>query len=309
MPKKNQPEAPARTARARSRPRKKKPAPTPAKTRRRGPARIATRSVAGGAGETGREHPDRLKPGLRTKKTRPAPFELVKAAAKKKAVVRQRRAKGQKPAAAPGAPSVKKTKAWKPSEMLENGQWETFCQKMAMGVYSNYSCYLQAYPESSPDAARRDASRLLTNADIKARIAWIREDALKHVKITLEGQLLWYQRVMEAPVGYIDDESPLAQEVQRDEQQLGGSQGQLKRGKADSGNEMESPEVMITKVKIKIPSKMDAAKQIDKLMGFEKPQELNISLGYEPPSKALERIAGKGIDLAAILKKAGVGRE
>ncbi len=261
MPKKNQPEAPARTARARSRPRKKKPAPTPAKTRRRGPARIATRSVAGGAGETGREHPDR-----------PAPFELVKAAAKKQAVgvVRQRRAKGKKPDAAAGASSVKKAKAWKPAEMLENGQWETFCQKMAMGVFSNYSCYLQAYPESSPDAARRDASRLLTNADIKARIAWIREDALKHVKHSIEESILWCKRVIETPVGYIDDESPQAQEVQRDEQQMGGAQGQLRRGQADSGNEMESPEVVVTKVKIKMPSKMDAQKHLDDLMGFKK---------------------------------------
>lgn len=236
MPKKNQPEAPARTARARSRPRKKKPAPTPAKTRRRGPARIATRSVAGGAGETGREHPDR-----------PAPFELVKAAAKKQAVgvVRQRRAKGQKPAAAPGAPSVKKTKAWKPAEMLENGQWETFCQKMAMGVYSNYSCYLQAYPDSTPESARRDASRLLTNADIKARIAWIREDALKNVKHSIEESILWCKRVIETPVGYIDEESPMAQEMNHD-----GETGRL--------------------TKIKTPSKMDAQKHLDDLMGFKK---------------------------------------
>lgn len=139
----------------------------------------------------------------------------------------------------------------KPSEMLENGQWETFCQKMALGVFSNYSCYMQAYPETSADAARRDASRLLTNADIKARIVWIREEALKHVKHTIEESVQWCKRVIETPVGYIDDESPLAQEVER----------------TITGTEAEG---VITKVKVKSPSKMDAQKHLDDLMGFKK---------------------------------------
>ncbi len=199
-----------------------------------------------------------------------------------------------------------KPKVTKPSEPMPDGQQETFCQKMAMGVFSNYSCYMQAYPASSSEAARSSSSDLLTKPNIQARIAWIREEALKHVKITLEEQLLWYLRVRETPVGYVDDESPLAQEVQRDEVQTGGAQGQLKRGNEESGNEVESPETVVTKVKIKIPSKMDASKQIDKLMGFEKPQELNVNLGYEPPGKAMERLLGKGVDLAAILKNVGL---
>ena len=127
-----------------------------------------------------------------------------------------------------------KPKVTKPSEPMPDGQQEMFCQKMAMGVFSNYSCYMQAYPASSSEAARSSSSDLLTKPNIQARIAWIREEALKHVKITLEEQLLWYLRVMDTPVGYVDDESPLAQEVQRDEVQTGGAQGQLKRGAAES---------------------------------------------------------------------------
>jgi len=179
------------------------------------------------------------------------------------------------------------TAAWKPEMPLCDGQQEGFCRLMALGAYSNYSCYAQAYPGSSMEAARSSSSDLLTKPNIRARIAWIREDSLKEVKIRIEESLRWYQTVRDTPVGYVDEESPLAQEVQKEIE----------------GTEETGP---ILKVKIKIPSKMDAQRQIDKLMGFEKPQEINLNLPYEPPGKALERLTGKGVDLAAILKKAGV---
>lgn len=199
----------------------------------------------------------------------------------------------QKKRAVPSKPKPKpKTKpvkvvAFDPALELENGQWETFCQRMAMGVFSNYSCYMQAYSDSSADAARSSAPVLLANPSIKARIAWIRADALKNVKVTLEQQLLWYLRVRDTPVGYVDDESPIAQEVQED---IGGT-------------EADGP--VLTR-KVKTPSKMDASKQIDKLMGFEKPQEVNVNLPYEPPGKSMERLTSKGVDVVAILKRAGL---
>lgn len=161
----------------------------------------------------------------------------------------------QKKRAVPSKPKPKtkpvKVVAFDPAQALENGQWETFCQKMALGVFSNYSCYMQAYPDSSADAARSSAPVLLANPSIKSRIAWIRVDALKNVKHTIEESVLWCKRVLETPVGFIDDESPLAQEVERTIQ----------------GTEEEG---VITKVKIKTPSKMDAQKHLDDLLGFKK---------------------------------------
>lgn len=209
--------------------------------------------------------------------------------------------RGKKPQAKPAGRSarapVKEAKrtvkvtdvvaAWKPEMALEDGQQERFCQLMALGAYSNYSCYAQAYEGCTLETARANSSRLLTNANIRARIAWIREDSLKEVKIRIEESLRWYQTVRDTPVGYVDEESPLAQEVQKEIE----------------GTEETGP---ILKVKIKIPSKMDAQRQIDKLMGFEKPQEINLNLPYEPPSKALERAKSKNLDLAAILAKAGL---
>ncbi len=235
---------------------------------------MKTRPAEAKARSTRHSPPSKAKPagrvdrGQKSKQRKP----VDQAKAKKKAIPRKEQAK-----------------AWQPCDALLNGHHETFCQKMALGVFSNYSCYLQAYPEETVTAAaaRVNASKLLTNANIQARIAWIRAEALKNVKITLEQQLLWYQAVAETPVGYIDEESPLAQEVER----------------TITGTEEEG---VVTKVKVKSPSKMDARKQIDKLMGFEKPQELNVNLGYEPPGKAMERLAGRGVDVVAILKKAGL---
>lgn len=252
---------------------------------------MKTRPAEAKARSTRHSPPSNAKPAVRVDRGQKSKPKAVKKAKAKKKV-----------------PRKEQVKAWQPCDALLNGHHETFCQKMALGVFSNYSCYLQAYPEEtvSAAAARVNASKLLTNANIQARIAWIRAEALKNVKITLEQQLLWYLKVRDTPVGYIDEESPLAQEVQRDEVSMGGAQGQLKRGAADSGNEVETPEMTVTKVKVKTPSKMDAARQIDKLMGFEKPQELNVNLGYEPPGKAMERLAGRGVDVVAILKKAGL---
>ncbi len=142
-------------------------------------------------------------------------------------------------------------KPWVASEPLPDGQQERFCQKMATGAFSNYSCYLQAYPNSSVEAARSSSSDLLTKPNIQARIEWYREQARKNVIHSIEDSILWCKRVIETPVGYIDDESPLAQEVQRD----------------ITGTEDEG---VVTKVKIKLPSKMDAQKHLDALLGHTK---------------------------------------
>lgn len=158
-----------------------------------------------------------------------------------------------------------KVMPWEAAQALPDGQQERFCQLMALGAYSNYSCYLQAYPNSSAEAARSSSSDLLTNPNIRARIDALRAEALKAVKITLEDQLRWYKTVRDTPVGYVDEESPLAQEVQKEIE----------------GTEETGP---ILKVKIKTPSKMDAARQIDKLMGYDRDKD-------DPMAKAVDTMA------------------
>lgn len=258
--------------------RRKVPAATPTKKKTKRAVK-AGRFLRAGKKKTGRGKKQVLSAQCSVPKKK-EPFERVLEAAKRKAA--------KKRAGVPAVPlKTVKPKVLKPSEAMPDGQQENFCQKMAMGVFSNYSCYLQAWPGVTVESARALSSLLLTNINIEARIAWIRAEALKNVHITLEQQLLWYMAVKDTAVGFLDDESPLAQEVER-----------TIAGTEETG--------VITKVKVKTPCKMSAAKQIDKLKGFEKPQELNVNLGYEPPGKAMERLMGKGVDLAAILKKAGL---
>ncbi len=182
-----------------------------------------------------------------------------------------------------GAPS-KEGKVWTAEQMLEDVQQEYFCLKMAEGPYSQKSAYMQAYPDSSPDSSRANASRLMTNDNIRKRIAHLKKELIKDVKLTVEESIRWCLMVRDTPVGYVDDESPLAQEVTRKEMQMGGAHGQLKRGDADGGNEIETPAAVVIETRVKMPSKMDAQKQIDKLMGFDRDKE-------DPLEKAVDAMA------------------
>lgn len=261
-PKRAKPAAGARTARVRgASPRGK--TEKQAAVRRKGVGKMGRR----GDLET-RRAADRLKPGRRTQQQRAGVPALP--------------SKTTKPDTAQRVPtSLKKPKPFKAGEPLEDSQQEYFCLKMAEGPYSQKSCYMQAYPDSAPDSARANASRLMTNDSIRKRIEFLRLELVRDVKITVEQQIHWYKQVKDTPTGFIDAESPLAQEVNYD-----GETGAV--------------------TKIKIPSKMDASRQIDKLLGFEKPQEINLNLPYEPPNKALERAQAKGVDVLDILKKAGI---
>lgn len=199
-----------------------------------------------------------------------------------------------------------KETAWEASQALPDGQQERFCQLMADGRYSQRSCYAQAYGCDNDGSARTLAWRLLTKVDITDRIDWLKAESVKNWKCEKEEVMRFLHQVIVTPVGYVDEESPLAQEVQREEMQMGGARGQLKRGQAESGNEEESPPVEVIKVKIKTPGKVEAAKLLAQMQGWEKPKEMNLTVNYEPPNAALERMKGKGIDVVEMLKKAGV---
>lgn len=173
---------------------------------------------------------------------------------------------------------------WTAEQMIEDDQQEYFCLKMAEGPYSQKSAYMQAYPDSSPDSARANASRLMTKDNIRRRIGYLKKELIKDVKLTVEESIRWCLLVRDTPVGYVDDESPLAQEVTRKEMQMGGAHGQLKRGDEDAGNEVETPAAVVIETRVKMPSKMDAQKQIDKLMGFDRDKE-------DPLEKAVDAMA------------------
>lgn len=177
-----------------------------------------------------------------------------------------------------------KVKPWEASQALPDGQQERFCQLMADGRYSGRSCYAHAYECENEASARTLAWRLLTKVDITDRIAWLRAESLKNWKCEKEEVMRFLHQVITTPVGYVDEESPLAQEVQREEMQMGGARGQLKRGQAESGNEEENPPVEVTKVKIKTPGKVEAAKLLAQMQGWDKSKD-------DPMAKAVDTMA------------------
>lgn len=197
-------------------------------------------------------------------------------------------------------------KVWSAEQMLANPAHERFCQLYSDGRFSGRSCYAQAFGSENDGTCRTEACTLLTKPDIQQRIAWLREESLKSWKCEKEEVMRFLHAVVITPVGYVDEESPLAQEVTREEVQQGGQQGRLRRGDADEGNEIESPETTLVKTKIKMPGKKECAELLAKMQGWEKPAEVKLNVSYEPPAQALKRAADKGVDLVSILKKAGI---
>jgi len=199
-----------------------------------------------------------------------------------------------------GLKVFKSAPAWTPDQVLPDGQHELFAQRVAMCCYSNTSCYMQAYGDDlKGDTARTNASRLLANANVAARVEHLKREGAKNAEADVGEVIRLCLNIMRTPVGYVDEESPLAQEVTREE--MGGPNGQLKRGNADSGNEEVTPTIM--KVKVKIPGKLEAAKLLTEIKGWKKPQEVDLTVNYTRPEEALQKAMGAGVNVKALLGK------
>ena len=68
--------------------------------------------------------------------------------------------------------------------LLDNPRHEKFAQELAKGK-SATEAYKQAGYSGSPDALRKNASRLMTNDDIQARVAELQERAAVRTEITI----------------------------------------------------------------------------------------------------------------------------
>ena len=69
--------------------------------------------------------------------------------------------------------------------ILKKSQHEIFAQEIAKGATAQ-DAYLKAYPNASKDTARKNGSRLLTNADIKRRIDDLKQKTAEECGITLK---------------------------------------------------------------------------------------------------------------------------
>jgi hypothetical protein len=76
--------------------------------------------------------------------------------------------------------------------------------------------YQRAFPKASYEAARRNASRLLTNADIQGHMSGAIADALRRDKITLEKRIFdtWLKRAFYDPAEIVDGRGALVHSLE-----------------------------------------------------------------------------------------------
>ena len=138
---------------------------------------------------------------------------------------------------------------------LKNLKWEKFAQAIANG-----STGVQAYRDEVSDgcttiSAIQAASRLLADVNVSSRV----EELQKMAETTLEKRLGWNKEkaltylveILETPVGEVDENHRLAQEIGYD------MQGQKK---------------------IKLPGKDSAMKQIAAMCGWNDPEKHSLEV-------------------------------
>jgi phage terminase small subunit len=167
-----------------------------------------------------------------------------------------------------------------------NPRQRLFVEKLTSGMAAGRAYEAAGYGAKG-SSADVQASKLVRNGKVAAAVKAAYR-ALSDAKRWEKWQMLDYlQNVLETPVGMIDEHNVLAQEVSRDEVG-GGAQGQLMRGAEPSGNETVTPDV--TRVKVKMFGKKDAAKMFIDLMGWNAPQKVDVN-GVGELVQALAKLA------------------
>ncbi len=127
-----------------------------------------------------------------------------------------------------------------------NPRQERFCQLYATGGNAS-AAYREAY--SGALGAGQSAFTLLKIPKIKARVAELTGDASERAEIDRDYLIQFWREVLETPIGEIDENHPLAQEYQAN---------------ADG-------------VKVKMPAKDGAGKELARLIGAYAPDKVEVS--------------------------------
>lgn len=158
---------------------------------------------------------------------------------------------------------------------LKNPKHEAFAQAVAEGQ-SGTAAYRAEIADSGTktEACMTAASRLLADDKVSSRVAELRtsfrEVLEKKLGVRQETVARFLLSVMETPVEEVCENSVLAQEVKRSRKFV---------GKGEDAEEWEVEQV-------KTPSKMDAAKELNKMAGWYEPEEVKHSGSIEIPGLA-----------------------
>lgn len=158
--------------------------------------------------------------------------------------------------------------------VLKNPKHEAFAQAVAGGMEAG-KAYRKVY-KSKAKTAETSGPRLFRNVAVKARVRELQEETSKTIAFTKQEALEFLADVIRTPIGDIDETSPLCQEYTVDEINSGGGQGKLRRGNAPEGNERRGDSILRTK--LKMPSKLDALKQMAQLCGWNEPEKHDVAV-------------------------------
>lgn len=163
-------------------------------------------------------------------------------------------------------------------EREDNSSTLTEKQKaFARGVFKGLS-QREAYKRAYDCTKKKDetvdalASRLLSNVKVQKYLEELNEKAESPLVLTKQQRMEWLSRVVTTPIGEIDNTSELCQEYSVDE----------------------------NGIKYKMPSKITAIQELNKMDGAYTPQKMEVDAGenfmsllaalpYDPPVKSGEK--------------------
>lgn len=139
-----------------------------------------------------------------------------------------------------------------------NDRQRNFAQMVVNGMAAGRAYEAAGY-SAKGGTADSCATKLLRNAQVEEYMGVLRQKVEDASQLTLLETLQFLALAVRTPVGDIDEDSPLAQEVTKDVLE---SQG----------------ETNITRVKIKSVSKIEAIRLAVQIKGWNKPQQVEVGM-------------------------------
>ncbi|MDB6133755.1 MAG: terminase small subunit [Verrucomicrobiales bacterium] len=133
---------------------------------------------------------------------------------------------------------------------LKSPRDEIFCQQIALGRTDSDAYRIAGGKAKQPN---RRTTALRAKPGIEERIAELRAGTQAEFEVTREDLINFYGRVLMTPVGEVNEDSRLAQEVST----------------TYAGESYTK--------KVKMVSKIDAARELTKLMGWYEPEKVEVS--------------------------------
>lgn len=140
-----------------------------------------------------------------------------------------------------------------------NDREKRFCVLVSQGVPGAAAYRRAGYQSSSPNGQATNASRLLRTDRIHREVQRLKDILFQREHMTGAELIAFFAKAVRTPVGEVDPMHELCQEVTR--KSLNGGDG---------------PEII--EEKIKMVSKMDAAKTLVGIMGLNKPTEVKVDI-------------------------------